>query len=54
MGLISGEYSVDETRFCYGERTSTLTICIVTDETHDKDFESFEKELQELLAKYAI
>ena len=54
MGLISGEYSVDNEKYECGEHSATITLCIVTDETSNKDFESFENELQELLGKYAI
>lgn len=64
--LISGEYKITEDKLLriedpftqrvstYPERTIRIELCVVTDETTDKDGDSFCNELQELLSKYAI
>lgn len=58
--LISGEYTIDEQNMRDGELDSLVTFRVVTYEGYvdgkpnDKTFEEFQKEFEQLLAKYAI
>ena len=50
-GLYSGEYNTTE-RYNYGEITIQVKAVVVVESTEKQ--EQFEKELQQLLTKYAI